>query len=104
MRARLLFQLSHPAAIACISTKLLRYLVNTPTTLERAVDAGAIYAYLTFNHRAYAYLSVLPSELIYRGVMGPYRGGQAQYPNSVKSFNEFLEKIVPNLPGHEGKG
>lgn len=34
-----------------------------------------------FNHRAYAQLSALPSELIYRGVMGPYRGGQAQYPD-----------------------
>lgn len=43
------------------------------STLERAADAGAVDAYLTFNHRAYGNLCVLPSNLIYRGIMAPYR-------------------------------
>lgn len=75
----------------------------TYSTLERAVDAGAVDAYFTFNHCAYAHLSTLPSELIYRGVMGPYRSGKHQYPDSVKSFNKFLKEIVPELPGAQNR-
>jgi superfamily I DNA and/or RNA helicase len=76
----------------------------TYSTLERAVDAGAVDAYFTFNHRAYAQLSNLPSKFIYRGMMRPYRGGRAQYPNSVKNFNQFLkDNVAPQLPRDQNR-
>lgn len=64
------------------------------STLESAVDAGAIDAYLSLNHRSYARLSRLPSTIIYQGQMFPADIKQ-QDPVSVLQWNKFLKASNP---------
>jgi hypothetical protein len=68
------------------------------STLERAVNAGIVPPGLRMNHRSFANLYQLVSEVIYGRVMRPSRKGVDLYPPSVQAHGAFLRGICPSLP------
>lgn len=72
------------------------------STLERAVDAGAIDSFLRFNHRSFAFLSDLPSRFIYRSLMRVYSEAK-QWPEAAENFNGFLREIAPDIPDNQNR-